>query len=65
MISDFNRKGAKALRLVRKEDNQKLLRFASLRRSFNHIPEITKGVLIADLIAILGSIDIVLGEVDR
>lgn len=29
------------------------------------LPEITKGVLIADLIAILGSIDIVLGEVDR
>ena len=29
------------------------------------LPEITRGVLIADLIAILGSIDIVLGEVDR
>lgn len=29
------------------------------------LPEITKGVLIADLIATLGSIDIVLGEVDR
>ncbi|MFN7182002.1 MAG: NADH-quinone oxidoreductase subunit D [Planctomycetota bacterium] len=29
------------------------------------LPEIAKGVLIADLIAILGSIDIVLGEVDR
>ena len=36
--------------------------------SFNNLSvltEITKGVLIADLIAILGSIDIVLGEVDR
>lgn len=29
------------------------------------LPEITKGVLIADLIATLGSIDIVLGEIDR
>lgn len=29
------------------------------------LPELSSGVLIADLIAILGSIDIVLGEVDR
>jgi NADH-quinone oxidoreductase subunit D len=29
------------------------------------LPEISRGVLISDLIAILGSIDIVLGEVDR
>lgn len=29
------------------------------------LPEITKGYMIADLIAILGSIDIVLGEIDR
>ncbi len=29
------------------------------------LPEITRGVLLADLVAILGSIDIVLGEVDR
>jgi NADH-quinone oxidoreductase subunit D len=29
------------------------------------LPELSRGVLIADLIAILGSIDIVLGEVDR
>lgn len=29
------------------------------------LPELSKGVLIADLIAIVGSLDIVLGEVDR
>ncbi len=36
--------------------------------SFNNLsvlPELGRGVLIADLIAILGSLDIVLGEVDR
>lgn len=36
--------------------------------SFNNLsvlPEISRGVLLSDLIAILGSIDIVLGEVDR
>ena len=29
------------------------------------IPELARGAMIADLILILGSIDIVLGEVDR
>lgn len=29
------------------------------------LPEISKGVMIADLVAIIGSLDIVLGEVDR
>jgi NADH-quinone oxidoreductase subunit D len=29
------------------------------------LPEISRGVLLADLVAIAGSIDIVLGEVDR
>ena len=36
--------------------------------SFNNLsilPEITKGIFIADLISIVGSIDLVLGEVDR
>jgi NADH-quinone oxidoreductase subunit D len=29
------------------------------------LPEISKGVLLADLIAIIGSLDVVMGEVDR
>jgi NADH-quinone oxidoreductase subunit D len=29
------------------------------------LPELAKGILIADLIAIIGSIDVVMGEVDR
>ncbi|CUT04078.1 Respiratory-chain NADH dehydrogenase, subunit, partial [Candidatus Kryptonium thompsonii] len=29
------------------------------------LPEISRGYMIADLVAILGSVDIVLGEVDR
>ncbi len=36
--------------------------------SFNNLsvlPEISRGILLADLVAIIGSVDIVLGEVDR
>ena len=29
------------------------------------LPEIAKGILVGDLIAIIGSIDVVMGEVDR
>jgi NADH-quinone oxidoreductase subunit D len=29
------------------------------------LPEMSKGVMISDLIAIVGSLDLVLGEVDR
>ena len=29
------------------------------------VPAISEGVMIADLVAIVGSIDIVLGEIDR
>jgi len=53
---------------VTKEKSDIPLRVKSRGPSFNNlsvISELGKGVLIADLIAILGSIDIVLGEVDR
>jgi NADH-quinone oxidoreductase subunit D len=29
------------------------------------VPEMLKGCLVADVVAVLGSVDIVLGEVDR
>jgi NADH-quinone oxidoreductase subunit D len=44
------------------------LRVKARAPSFSNLsvlPELAKGVLIADLVAIIGSIDIVLGEVDR
>ncbi len=47
---------------------EKPLRCKARSASFSNLsvlPELAKGAMIADLIAILGSIDIVLGEVDR
>ncbi len=47
---------------------EKPIRCKARSASFSNLsvmPEITKGAMIADIIAILGSIDIVLGEVDR
>ncbi|MDM1295735.1 NADH-quinone oxidoreductase subunit D [Sphingobacterium sp. N143] len=63
-----NPKGELGFYFVTKEKSDIPLRVKSRGPSFNNlsvISELGKGVLIADLIAILGSIDIVLGEVDR
>jgi NADH-quinone oxidoreductase subunit D len=50
------------------DGSEKALRMRARAPSFcnlSGLKELTRGVLIADLIAILGSIDIVLGEIDR
>jgi NADH-quinone oxidoreductase subunit D len=63
-----NPKGELGFYFVTKEKSDIPLRVKARGPSFNNlsvISELGKGVLIADLIAILGSIDIVLGEVDR
>lgn len=63
-----NPKGELGFYFVTKDKSDIPLRVKSRGPSFNNlsvISELGKGVLIADLIAILGSIDIVLGEVDR
>ena len=63
-----NPKGELGFYFETKEKTDIPLRLKARGPSFNNLsvlPELGKGVLITDLIAILGSIDIVLGEVDR
>ncbi|QQT25469.1 NADH-quinone oxidoreductase subunit D [Sphingobacterium spiritivorum] len=63
-----NPKGELGFYFVAQDKSDIPKRVKSRGPSFNNLsvlPELGKGVLIADLIAILGSIDIVLGEVDR
>lgn len=63
-----NPKGELGFYFVTQEKTDIPKRVKARGPSFNNLsvlPELTKGVLIADLVAILGSIDIVLGEVDR
>ena len=63
-----NPKGELGFYFVAQDKTDIPKRVKSRGPSFNNLsvlPELGKGVLIADLIAILGSIDIVLGEVDR
>lgn len=63
-----NPKGELGFYFVTQEKTDIPKRVKARGPSFNNVsvlPELAKGVLIADLIAILGSIDIVLGEVDR
>lgn len=63
-----NPKGELGFYFVTQEKTDVPKRVKARGPSFNNLsvlPELAKGVLIADLIAILGSIDIVLGEVDR
>ncbi|MEN5434193.1 NADH-quinone oxidoreductase subunit D [Sphingobacterium faecium] len=63
-----NPKGELGFYLVTQEKTDIPKRVKARGPSFNNLsvlPELGKGTLIADLIAILGSMDIVLGEVDR
>ena len=63
-----NPKGELGFYFVTQEKSDIPKRVKARGPSFNNLsvlPELSKGILIADLIAILGSIDIVLGEVDR
>lgn len=63
-----NPKGELGFYFVTQEKSDIPKRVKARGPSFHNLsvlPELAKGVLIADLIAILGSIDIVLGEVDR
>ncbi len=63
-----NPKGELGFYFVTKEKTDIPRRVKARGPSYNNLsvlPELGKGVLISDLISILGSIDIVLGEVDR
>lgn len=63
-----NPKGELGFYFVTQERSDIPKRVKARGPSFNNLsvlPELAKGVLIADLVALLGSIDIVLGEVDR
>lgn len=63
-----NPKGEIGFYFIADGKSDKPFRVKSRGPSFNNlsvISEISKGVMIADLVAIIGSIDIVLGEVDR
>jgi NADH-quinone oxidoreductase subunit D len=63
-----NPKGELGFYFIADGRSDRPFRIKSRGPSFNNlsvISEISKGVLISDLIAIIGSIDIVLGEVDR
>ncbi|TJZ53272.1 NADH-quinone oxidoreductase subunit D [Sphingobacterium olei] len=67
-VRSENPKGELGFYFVTQEKTDIPRRVKARGPSFNNLsvlPELGKGVLIADLIAILGSIDIVLGEVDR
>ena len=67
-VRSENPKGELGFHFVTKEKTDIPRRVKARGPSFNNLsvlPELGKGQLIADLIAILGSIDIVLGEVDR
>ncbi|MBE8720408.1 NADH-quinone oxidoreductase subunit D [Sphingobacterium pedocola] len=67
-VRSENPKGELGFYFVTQEKTDIPRRVKARGPSFNNLsvlPELGKGVLIADLIAVLGSIDIVLGEVDR
>jgi NADH-quinone oxidoreductase subunit D len=66
-LSTENPRGELGFYLI-SDGGEKPLRLKIRAPSFANLsilPEISKGVLIADLVAILGSLDIVLGEIDR
>lgn len=67
-IRSENPKGEIGFYFIADGRSDKPFRVKSRGPSFSNLsvlPEISKGVMIADLVAIIGSLDIVLGEVDR